>query len=143
MASNRLTGVTLLVVSLVTLASTPRRSAAEPPDPQSSDGALMAPYGDIVRSLTQRNGATCCSESDCRPAQYRVNDAGNYEVYIRKLQKDGSGWENGPDKWVEVPGERVTPPNRRPHIPFGIACWRSIDLFLSGGFSCFTPGTDT
>jgi hypothetical protein len=103
----------------------------------------MAPYGDVIRSLTQRNGAPCCSESDCRPAQYRVNAAGNYEVFLRKLAKDGSGWENGPDKWVEVPGERVTPPYRRPNIPFGIACWRSGYLFLSGGFSCFTPGTDT
>jgi hypothetical protein len=64
-------------------------------------------------------------------------------VFLRKLAKDGSGWENGPDKWVEVPGERVTPPYRRPHVPFGIACWRSGYLFLSGGFSCFTPGTDT
>jgi hypothetical protein len=143
MASNSLTRLILLGASLAILALVPGRSMAEAPDPKSSDGLLMAPYGDVIRSLTQRNGAPCCSESDCRPAQYRVNAAGNYEVFLRKLAKDGSGWENGPDKWVEVPGERVTPPYRRPHVPFGIACWRSGYLFLSGGFSCFTPGTDT
>ena len=143
MSSNSLTRLTLLGAALVMLAFASRGSFAEAPDPKSVDGLLMAPYGDVIRSLRQRNGAPCCSESDCRPAQYRTNGAGNYEVFIRKLGKDGSGWENGPDQWVEVPAERVTPPARRPPVPFGIACWRSGYLFLSGGFSCFTPGTGT
>ena len=101
----------------------------------------MAPYRDAIRSLRQRNGAFCCSESDCRPALYRVNSAGHYEVFIRRLATDGSGWENGPDTWLEVPQDRVTPPELRPNLPFGVACWKSGDLFLSGGFVCFTPGT--
>ena len=143
MAPNSLKRSAVLGAALVMLAAPPRRSGAEVPDPKSPDGQLMAPYSDVIRSLSQRNGAPCCSESDCRPAQYRVNNAGQYEVFIRKLTKDGSGWENGPDEWVEVPAERVTPPGRRPPIPFGIACWRSGYLFLSGGFSCFTPGTGT
>ena len=56
---------------------------------------------------------------------------------------DGSGWEDGPDAWVEVPAERVTPPNLRPPVPFGLACWRARKSFGSGGFTCFTPGTGT
>jgi hypothetical protein len=48
-----------------------------------------------------------------------VNDAGVYEVFIRQLTKDGSGWEDGPDKWLEVPPQRVTPPERRPICPLG------------------------
>ena len=103
----------------------------------------MAPYVGAIRALRQRNGALCCSESDCRPARYKVNDAGNYEVFVRKLTKDGSGWEDGPDAWVEVPAERVTPPNLRPPVPFGLACWRARKSFGSGGFTCFTPGTGT
>jgi hypothetical protein len=141
MASKILTRLTFLGVALTMLACAPRRSAAEAPDPKSEDGQLMAQYGDAIRSLSQRNGAPCCSESDCRPAQYRVNGEGRYEVFIRKLTKDGSGWENGPDQWLEVPPARVTPPDRRPHLPFGLACWRAGYLFLGGGFSCFTPGT--
>jgi hypothetical protein len=141
MFSRRLSRSILIYAALVASASISRRSAAEAPDPNSGDGQLMAPYRDAVRSLSQRNGAPCCSESDCRPAQYRINGAGDYEVFIRELTKDGSGWENGPNEWVEVPSERVTPPDRRPNLPFGVACWRSGHLFVSGGFSCFTPGS--
>jgi hypothetical protein len=130
----------LICVALMAFASTSRRSAADAPGPDSADGQLMAPYRDAIRSLSQRNGAPCCSESDCRPAQYRINGAGSYEVFIRQVSKDGSGWEDGPNKWLEVPSERVTPPNRRPNLPFGVACWRFGRLYLSGGFSCFTPG---
>jgi hypothetical protein len=90
MTSNGLIRLALLGVALVMLAFAPRPAAAEAPDPKSSDGQLMAPYGDVIRSLRQRNGAPCCSESDCRPAQYRTNVAGNYEVFISKLRKDGS-----------------------------------------------------
>ncbi len=135
---NRLV-LTVAAVALLAAASAP--CSAEAPNPMSADGQTMAPYGDSIRSLRQRNGAFCCSESDCRPAQYRINSAGHYEVFIRKLTTDGSGWENGPDKWLEVPPERVTPPERRPNLPFGVACWRSGYLFLSGGFVCFTPET--
>jgi hypothetical protein len=143
MASTNLMRLGFLCAALTVLAFAPRPAAADAPDPMSADGQIMAPYGEIIRSLRQRNGAPCCSESDCRPAQYRTNLAGNYEVFIRKLTEDGSGWENGPDKWVEVPAERVTPPAKRPPVPFGIACWRAGHLFLSGGFTCFTPGTGT
>jgi hypothetical protein len=134
---------TLLAVALVMFAFASGRSSADPPDPDSEDGKLMAPYVGAIRALRQRNGALCCSESDCRPARYKVNDAGNYEVFVRKLTKDGSGWEDGPDAWVEVPAERVTPPNLRPPVPFGLACWRARKSFGSGGFTCFTPGTGT
>jgi hypothetical protein len=58
----------LICIALVTLVTISRRSAADPPDPRSGDGQLMAPYEDAVRALSQRNGAPCCSESDCRPA---------------------------------------------------------------------------
>jgi hypothetical protein len=37
--------------------------------------------------------------------------------------------------------KRVTPLDRRPNLPFGLACWKFGHLFLSGGFICFTPGT--
>jgi hypothetical protein len=131
--------VVLGVALLVGLAG--HQSAAEPPESTSGDGQAMAPYRDAIRSLRQRNGALCCSESDCRPAQYRVNGAGHYEVFVRKLAADGSGWENGPDRWLEVPQDRVTPPDRRPNLPFGVACWQSGNLFISSGFVCFTPGT--
>jgi hypothetical protein len=141
MAGRSLSRLMLICVALVALASVSRGSAADPPDPKSGDGQLMAPYRDAVRSLSQRNGAPCCSESDCRPAQYRINGAGGYEVFIRQLTKDGSGWEDGPDEWLEVPSERVTPPERRPNLPFGVACWKFGHLFLTGGFICFTPGT--
>jgi hypothetical protein len=134
---------TLLVVAFVIWGSAARQSAADPPDPNSEDGQLMAPYVGAVRALRQRDGAFCCSESDCRPARYRVNAAGNYEVFVRGLTRDGSGWEDGPDEWLEVPAERVTPPDRRPPIPFGLACWRARKSFRSGGFTCFTPGTGT
>src|ERR1700735_3253024 len=136
MAGRSLSRPMLICVVLVALASFSRRSAADAPDPNSGDGQFMVPYKDAVRSRSQRNGAPCCSESDCRPAQYRTNSAGGYEVFIRELTKDGSGWENGPDKWLEVPSERVTPPSRRPNLPFGIACWKFGHLYLSGGFIC-------
>jgi hypothetical protein len=141
MAAQTLRRLIPVAVALAAMALPPHPSSAEPPDPMSGDGQTMAPYGDVIRSLRQRNGAPCCSESDCRPAQYRVNRAGQYEVFVRKLTKDGSGWENGPDKWLEVPAEQVTPPDRRPNLPFGLACWKSGYLFLSGGFVCFSPGT--
>jgi hypothetical protein len=143
MASKSLTRLTYLGVALIMLAVAPQRLAADAPDPRSADGQLMGPYGDAIRSLTQRNGAPCCSDSDCRPAKYRVNTAGRYEVFIGRLTENGSGWADGPNTWIEVPPERVTPPDRRPNIPFGLACWRSRYLFLSGGFVCFTPGTGT
>jgi hypothetical protein len=141
MAGRGLNRSMAICFALVALASFPRRSVAEPPDPNSADGQVMAPYREAIRSLSQRNGAPCCSDSDCRPAEYRINGAGIYEVFIRKLTTDGSGWEDGPDKWLEVPSERITPPDRRPNLPFGIACWKFGHMYLSGGFICFTPGT--
>jgi hypothetical protein len=68
MAGRSLRRLMLICVALVALASISRGSAADPPDPKSGDGQLMAPYRDAVRTLSQRNGAPCCSESDCRPA---------------------------------------------------------------------------
>jgi hypothetical protein len=141
MISGTLSRSMLICIALLAMTSISRQSAAYPPDPRSGDGQLIAPYRDAVRSLSQRNGVPCCSESDCRPAEYRINSAGGYEVFIRQLTKDGSGWEDGPDKWLEVPSERVTSPSRRPNLPFGIACWKFGHLYLSGGFICFTPGT--
>ncbi len=134
---------TLLAVAVAISAVASVRSLADPPDPDSEDGKLMAPYGSAIRALRQRSGALCCSESDCRPAQYKVNEAGHYEVFVRNLTKDGSGWEDGPDAWLEVPAQSVTPPNLRPPVPFGLACWRARKSFGSGGFTCFTPGTGT
>jgi hypothetical protein len=141
MAVRGLNRTIVICVAFAALAPSSRRSAADPPDPNSADGQLMAPYRGAVRSLSQRNGALCCSESDCRPAQYRINGGGGYEVFIRKLTTDGSGWEDGPDEWLQVPSERVTPPDRRPNLPFGVACWKFGRLYFSGGFICFTPGT--
>jgi hypothetical protein len=143
MASQGPTRRRYLYAILATLSYAPRHAAADPPDPNSEDGKMMAPYVGAVRALRQRDGAFCCSESDCRPARYRVNAAGNYEVFVRGLTEDGSGWEDGPDQWLEVPSERVTPPHLRPSIPFGLACWRARKSFRSGGFTCFTPGTGT
>ncbi len=50
MAARSLSRSMLICIALVTLVSISRRSAADPPDPRSGDGQLMAPNRDAVRA---------------------------------------------------------------------------------------------
>lgn len=56
--------------------------------------ALMpARAHDVEAPLVDKWGRSCCSESDCRPAPYRVTPSG-VEMFVK-------------DRWFSVPEERI------------------------------------
>ena len=84
-------------------------AVASPPnglDPQSR-------VADWFRSLKQpQTGLGCCSVADCRTATFRINEAGQYEVWIE-------------DKWRLVPPNSVV---RRESNPTGlpVVCYHRV-----------------
>lgn len=95
-----------LVLALALLSS---GAGARPPE--NADPAL-APWFEGLRA---ENGSSCCSQSDCRPVDYRIADA-HYEALI------GSQFEVDPPRWVAVPEARIL---KRAENPVGraVACW--------------------
>ena len=107
----------LLAMATAALLSASRIEAAPP---ENADPAL-APW---FQSLLQpRTGVSCCSISDCRPADSRVRD-GRYEVFID-------------DRWMPVPPEKVL---ERKDNPTGrpIVCYTP-----QAGIMCFVRGIET
>jgi hypothetical protein len=109
------------------------------------DAQAMQGYGPAIRQLIVPGyEAGCCDISDCRPADYRIrteNGRTQYEVFIRRLTPDGSGWEGGTNKWEPVPDEAVIPPDQRKGIPFPVACWIVARTSYHNGYLCFSPGS--
>jgi hypothetical protein len=133
------------------MCSAPRSSAA-PPAPGSEAAKVMGEEGALIRAMKRPGMDTsCCDESDCRPADARVNAQGKYEVFVRRRDKDGFGWDGGPNLWMEVPRFVVIPPKERA-VQQTIACWtkKLYELNVGGttqllddphrGFLCFNPG---
>jgi len=109
-----------------------RVAAAAPPAGPAPDEAAAAWF----RSLTiPRSGESCCNLSDCRRVEYRIGP-GIYQVFIRRLAPDGSGFRGGNDDWWNVPPDRVL----RRSNPTGeaVACWSS-----GQGVLCFVPAPGT
>ena len=85
----------------------------------------------------------CCDQSECRPVEWqtKTDDKGtHYQAFIRKLESDGSGFDDGTSAWEDVPDNVVIEPAKRAGLPIATACWlktRQID----NHFLCFTPGS--
>jgi len=95
--------------------------------PENADPAF-APW---FQSLRASNGGLCCSQSDCRPVEYRL--AGDhYEVLIGKQYGD----EVTPH-WEEVPAESVLNKTDNP-TGRAIACWLPYTKVL-----CFVRPSET
>lgn len=127
-------------------------SFAAPPAPGSEAAKVMGEEGPLIRAMKRPGvGTSCCDESDCRPADARINARGKYEVFVRRRDKDGFGWDGGPNLWLEVPNFVVIPPGERA-VQQTIACWtqKLYELDVGGnkqllddphrGFLCFNPG---
>jgi hypothetical protein len=141
----------LLVAAAAALCMYSAISSAAPPAPGSEAAKVMSEEGPLIRAM-KRPGtdASCCDESDCRPAEARINAHGKYEVFVRRRDKDGFGWEGGLNRWLEVPDFVVIPPGER-KVQQTTACWTKelYQLDLGGvkqgldphrGFLCFNPG---
>lgn len=133
---------TAFVLGAVSILSQLARGA--PPSATSDDYKILSPYAAAIREMTiPGSKAICCDLSDCRPADYRITTKANetfYEVFVRKTDAKGSGWEDGPNAWLRVPDNVVISPEKREGLPVPVACWikqRQID----NGFLCFTPGS--
>ncbi len=85
--------------------------AAQAPvgDPQRDE---MVPYADWVLGLKNPiTGQGCCSLSDCRFADYRINKDGvGYEAYL-----DDKTWAGAPNAWVLVP-DQLTEDSGEAHV---------------------------
>lgn len=94
--------------------------AADARPPQDADPAL-APW---FQSLHQPGtGLSCCSISDCRPTEYRMN-GDDYETWV-----EGT--------WLVVPRDKIL---QRTDNPTGhaIVCWTP-----QRGIMCFVRGAET
>jgi hypothetical protein len=129
-----------------------RWSSAAPPPPGSEAAKVLAEEGPLIRAMKRPGmSSSCCDESDCRPAEARMNARGKYEVFVRRRDEDGFGWDGGPNQWLEVPDFVVIPPRER-KVQQTMACWTKslYELDLGGtkqtmvdphhGFLCFNPG---
>lgn len=108
-------GLFYVVAGLAVAATTADARPPPNPDPQ------LAPWFESLRQ--PKSGASCCSISDCRPADYRT--VGNhYEVMLQ-------------EKWVEVPSDKIL---RRLDNPTGraVVCWTPTI-----GIMCFVRGPET
>jgi len=74
---------------------------ANPPDPNSDDYKLLAPYADWIRGVHSAAGLLCCSIADGRPTELRVVD-GHYEAHITT-----NHWPDAPNAWLPVPPEAI------------------------------------
>jgi len=144
-------GLIVAVAATLCVGFAPRASAA-PPAPGSEAAKVMGEEAPLIRAMKRPGMDTsCCDESDCRPAEARINARGRYEVFVRRRDKDGFGWEGGPNLWMEVPNFVVIPPGERA-VQQTIACWtqKLYELDVGGtkqllddphhGFLCFNPG---
>jgi hypothetical protein len=114
---------------------------ASPPEEGTKAYEELAPYGADIKGMKLPGHSTgCCDLSDCRSVKAYVNRNGHYMVLIPRADKEtGQGFDGGDDKYHEVPEAAVVPEDRRPRIPFDLACWAAPSLFDKGGFYCFTP----
>lgn len=64
--------------------------------PENADPAL-APW---FQSLHQPNGASCCSEADCRPVDARM-EGDHYQAFVR-------------NRWLDIPNQKVIPSKSNP-----------------------------
>jgi hypothetical protein len=86
----------------------------------------MDPLAVWYRSLTTADGKSCCSMSDCGPAEARIKES-RWEVLIQPYE--------GGARWVEVPDRAVL----RRENPDG----RPIVCRTPNGFiRCFVPPAD-
>ena len=106
-----------LLVLAALLGTAATAYARPPPNP---DPALV-PWFESLRQ--PRTGASCCSISDCRPADYRTS-GDHYEVMLE-------------DRWVEVPPEKVLHRLDNP-TGRGVVCWTPAT-----GIMCFVRGPET
>lgn len=134
----------VVAFTLVAASVVSQMARSAPPPTDSDDYKILSPYSNTITTMTiPDTQALCCSLSDCRPADYRIatkNSETYYEVFIRKLDSKGSGWEDGTNQWTRVPDNVVISPDKRENLPIPVACWirqRQID----NGFLCFTPGS--
>lgn len=115
---------------------------AAPPQKDSAAEQELSPYGSDIRGLKQPStGTSCCDLSDCRSVDFYVNQDHHYMARIMPFDpKTGQGFAGGDGEYHEVPDKAVIPENKRPLIPFALACWRAANLFdPSARFKCFTP----
>lgn len=106
-----------LLVLAALLGAAATAYARPPPNPDPN----LAPWFESLRQ--PHNGASCCSISDCRPADYRTS-GDHYEVMLE-------------DRWVAVPPDKVL---RRLDNPTGrgVVCWTPAT-----GIMCFVRGPET
>jgi hypothetical protein len=117
------------MAALVAIGALTQLARAAPPE--NADPAL-APW---FRSLEVpgSNHRSCCSQSDCRPVEYRIS-GDYYEALITPEQFSQQGITE--PRWVPVPWDRIL---QRVDNPTGkaILCW------LSGtGVLCFVRPTE-
>lgn len=96
----------LLLIGVIHLAH-----GAPPPDADPQ----FAPW---FQGLQQPNGASCCSEADCRPVESRT--AGDhYQAFVE-------------GEWLDIPPEKVIRPRSNP-------IGRAVLCMWHGQVLCFAP----
>jgi hypothetical protein len=135
------TGSTVAIALALTLITAP--ASAKPPV---GANPLYAPF---FKSLKQRNGASCCSEADCRPTASRSpnqSPSGHWEAWIDKA----TFGKTAPNAWVQIPDSLVNDTQTTdPRPEDAIVCWYEYAdsaaagyAFGLGGLLCFrTPAT--
>jgi len=94
---------------------------ARPPEGVPIDPTMHEWYESLKEPGTS---FSCCSEADCRPAEYRLGGNG-YEAWLD-------------DKWVAVPPEKVLVGYTNP-VGRAVVC-RSP---ANGSILCFVPASET
>jgi hypothetical protein len=111
---------------------------ARPPPPASTQADDMAPYGGEIRALKNAHGEQCCDVSDCRHVRAELRNDGHWWVLVSH-----DAFPDGTDQWQVVPDEAIVRPERRPMLPWALACWAWFPGLSRGVFQCFTPPTGT
>jgi hypothetical protein len=130
-----------ITLSFTSVAITSSANAA-PPQKDSAAEEELSPYGDDIKSLTQPGtNVSCCDRSDCRSVDFYVNSDHHYVARIRPFDpRTGQGFPGGDGKFHEVPEKAVIPEDKRPLLPFALACWRAPNVYYpTTEFMCFTP----
>ena len=110
---------------------------AAPPSPGSEDYDQLMPYSGWISARSTNKGGLCCSVSDCRVVQWRMQGA-SYEAFISNSDDRGfTKFAGAPNRWIGVPDSVI----KRESNPTGqaIACWSSCKHDDAGYYCFFLP----
>lgn len=84
-ARSRFNTIKATTAALFILLGSVLTSRADPPEPGSKQWDRMAPYGDFISSMHDKNGSNCCNVSDGR-----MGDGGEELKEFQETDKDGN-----------------------------------------------------